>query len=53
VLLPPYHPELSYIELIWGTAKNWVADKNVTFKLDDVIKLTDEGFAAITNEDWK
>jgi transposase len=37
-----YHAELNPIELIWGTVKNWVAEKNVTFKLDDVIKLTDE-----------
>jgi hypothetical protein len=39
--------------LIWATVKNWVAEKDVTFKLDDVIKLTDESFAAITNEDEK
>jgi transposase len=30
--LPPYYPELIPIELIWATVKNWIAEKNVTFK---------------------
>lgn len=51
--LPPYHPELNPIELIWATVKNWVATKNVTFKMDDVIKLADEKFADISAEDWR
>lgn len=51
--LPPYHPELNPIELIWATVKNWVAEKNVTFKMDDVIKLTDDKFASISKEDWQ
>jgi hypothetical protein len=29
--LPPYHPEMNPIELIWATVKKWVADRNVTF----------------------
>jgi transposase len=37
LLLPPYHPELNPIELIWATVKNWVAQNNTTFKMDDVI----------------
>jgi transposase len=49
--LSSYHPELNPTESIWATVKKWVAEKYVTFKLDDVIKLTDDIFAAITNED--
>jgi hypothetical protein len=51
--LPLRHPELNPTELIWATVKNWVAEKNITFKLHDVIKLVDKNFAAITNKDWK
>jgi hypothetical protein len=49
----PYYSKLNPTELIWATVKNWVAEKNVMFKLDDVVKLNDESFAAFTNEDWK
>lgn len=51
--LPPYHPELNPIELIWATVKNWVAEKNVTFKINDIIQLADEKFGSITQADWK
>ncbi|KAG8227808.1 hypothetical protein J437_LFUL006222 [Ladona fulva] len=45
--LPPYHPELNPIENIWGIMKNWVATRNVTFKLEDVKKLVMEKCANI------
>lgn len=51
--LPPYHPELNPIELIWATVKNWVAENNVTFKMEDVMKITDEKFSSISAEEWK
>ena len=51
--LPPYHPELNPIELIWATVKNSVAEENVTFKLNDAIQLADEKFASISQHDWK
>lgn len=51
--LPPYHPELNTIELIWAEVKNWVAANNVTFKFKDVERLTYEKFASITQEDWR
>lgn len=35
-----------------GHGKNYVAGRNVTFKLDDVIKPAKEKFAAITAENW-
>lgn len=52
IRLPPYHPELNPIEKIWGNVKNWVAQRNVTFKLSDVEKLARQKFAAIQPEDW-
>lgn len=51
--LPPYHPELNPIEKIWALAKNWVASRNVTFKLGDVEKLTREKFNEIGVNEWK
>lgn len=51
--LPPYHPELNPIELIWATLKKWVASHNVTFKMDDVIELTDRKMELITREEWQ
>jgi transposase len=45
--LPTYHPELNPIELIW------VTDKNVTFRMEDVIMLTDEKVALISKDDRK
>ncbi|KAJ4445927.1 hypothetical protein ANN_12613 [Periplaneta americana] len=51
IRLPPYHPELNAIEKIWGIVKNWVAQNNVTFKLDDVRRLAEETFSSITKEE--
>jgi hypothetical protein len=50
--LPPYHPELNPIEKIWVQVKNWVASRNVTYKLNDVIKLAGEQFSMTTPEEW-
>ena len=52
IRLPPYHPELNPIEKIWGIVKNWVAQKNVTFRLDDVRRLAEEKFSSVTKEEW-
>lgn len=49
--LPPYHPDLNPIEMMWGIVKNYVAKKNVTFNMNDVIKLCEEMFSSITKED--
>lgn len=51
--LPPYHPDLNPIELIWAQVKNNVAKRNTTFKLAEVQKLAEEEFAAVTQEDWQ
>ncbi|XP_046674540.1 uncharacterized protein LOC124363336 [Homalodisca vitripennis] len=51
--LPPYHPELNAIELIWADVKNWVAAHNVTFNIHDVERLVNQKFETITETDWK
>ncbi|XP_047000502.1 uncharacterized protein LOC124616242 [Schistocerca americana] len=51
--LPPYHPEINPIEMVWATVKNWVATKNVPFKLEDVWKLAEEKFFYITVHKWE
>jgi hypothetical protein len=50
--LPPYHPDLNAIENIWGNVKQWVGQRNVTFKLDDVWQLCEQRFAEISDMEW-
>lgn len=52
IRLPPYHPDLNPIELIWASIKEHVAQKNVTFKLDDCIALVKEKVNLLNGEDW-
>jgi hypothetical protein len=47
--LPPYHPDLNAIENIWGDVKQWVGQRNVTFKLDNVWQLCEQRFAEISD----
>ncbi|XP_054260045.1 uncharacterized protein LOC128984729 [Macrosteles quadrilineatus] len=51
--LPPYHPDLNPIEMIWADVKNYVASHNTTFKLCDVKKLCEEKFSSISQQDWE
>jgi transposase len=44
VRLPPYHPDLNPIELVWAELKKNVGNKNITFKFSDVILLADKFF---------
>jgi transposase len=46
--LPPYHPDLNPIELIWASVKEYVARKNVSFRLDAAMKLAEEKLSLIT-----
>jgi hypothetical protein len=50
--LPPYHPDINPIELIWASVKEYVAIKNVSFRLDDAMKLAEEKFNIVTKEEW-
>jgi hypothetical protein len=51
--LPPYHPDLNPIELIWENVKQWVASKNTTFKIKDVEQLCRQRFEEIWQEEWE
>jgi hypothetical protein len=50
--VPPYYPGLNLIELILvhTTVKNWVADRNVTIRVEDAIKLTEEKLDSTSRE---
>ena len=50
--LPAYHADLISIELIWATMTGYIARLNVSFKMTDVIQLTHDAFAAVTEDDW-
>ncbi|KAF2901916.1 hypothetical protein ILUMI_04272 [Ignelater luminosus] len=51
--LPPYHCELNPIELIWADMKNYVAEKNTTFKFQDMKTIFFEAVGTITAQKWK
>ncbi|XP_054279076.1 uncharacterized protein LOC128997462 [Macrosteles quadrilineatus] len=50
--LPPYHPDLNPIELVWADIKGYVAGKNTTFNFSDVQAITEEKIASMGPEDW-
>uniref|UniRef100_A0A0B7BGD8 Tc1-like transposase DDE domain-containing protein n=1 Tax=Arion vulgaris TaxID=1028688 RepID=A0A0B7BGD8_9EUPU len=51
--LPPYHPQLNPIELVWAKVKGRVAEKNTTFKMCDVQNLTREAISTINKKYWR
>ena len=50
--LPPYHPQLNPIELVWAEIKRLLALQNTTFKLNNIEKLTKEAISEINKEFW-
>lgn len=50
--LPPYHPDLNPIELIWAEVKNHVASKNVQCSIERIKSLAEEKFSLIGTEEW-
>ncbi|XP_054260031.1 uncharacterized protein LOC128995480 [Macrosteles quadrilineatus] len=50
--LPPYHPDLNPIELVWADIKGYVAGRNTTFNFSDVQAITEEKIASMGPEDW-
>ena len=53
VRTPPYHCEFQPIEMIWSFIKRKVADRNVTYKIRDVLHLTEQAFKEVTPEFWQ
>lgn len=52
VRLPPYHCHYNPIELVWAQVKAYIADKNKTFKIADVERLTHEAIESISKSAW-
>ena len=50
--LPPYHPQLNPIELVWAETKRLVALNNTTFKLKDIKNLTKTALSTIDKDYW-
>ncbi|KAK9692612.1 hypothetical protein QE152_g35040 [Popillia japonica] len=50
--LPPYHPALNPIELVWASLKEYVAKKNVRFRVADVKELCEEFFRDFPVAEW-
>lgn len=53
VRLPPYHCHYNPIELIWAQMKGYVAERNNTFKIAEVEKLTNEAIESISTSAWE
>ena len=47
-----FHTDLNSIELIWATMKGYKTRRNVSFKMTDVLQLTHDAIAAVTEDDW-
>lgn len=53
VRLPPYHPDLNPIELIWNMVKRKVSEKNMSrVPLSELKQNTRDAFSTITKDDW-
>lgn len=50
--LPPYHPDLNPIELIWGIVKRRIATANVNQDKAHLKELIHQEFAKVTPELW-
>ena len=51
--LPPYHPDLNLIELVWAQLKKIVSSRNFTNKLNDVLEITKAAFTEISVQNWE
>ena len=51
--LPPYHPDLNPIELVWAQIRKIVSSRNFTNKLNDVLEITKAAFTEISVQNWE
>ena len=51
--LPQYHAELNAIELIWAHVKSKVAAANMSFKMKDVLKLSQDAIEGTPASVWE
>lgn len=51
--LPVAHCELNPIELAWASVKGYVAKHNTRYSLEEVQRLTPEGFKHTTTDMWR
>lgn len=51
--LPPYHPDLNPIEMAWSQIKGYVASKNVSWNLTQIIGLVNEKVNLIGATEWE
>jgi len=51
--LPPYHPDLNPIELIWADIKGHVSRMNTTSKMTAVQQICEDKIASMGPEDWE
>ncbi|CAG5058028.1 unnamed protein product [Parnassius apollo] len=49
-VLPPYHPDLNPIELVWADIKNNVAQNHISSSLDEKKNILDQLFSEFTAE---
>lgn len=51
--LPPYHPDLNAIELIWSQLKSYVAAHNTTFTMTGIMSLVQNKSETIGITEWE
>ncbi|XP_028173855.1 uncharacterized protein LOC114362596 [Ostrinia furnacalis] len=51
--LPPYHPDLNPIELVWGDIKRQLAEKSIDSNLDQKKNMLENLFAEYSAEKWE
>lgn len=50
--LPPYHPDLNPIEMVWKEVKEFVAKKNIDGNINNLMKLVEEKVNTMGENEW-